>query len=159
MLKKGRPARKPDVDRPRGRREQAIERRVRIARHAERRRQPVAGAGRDEAQRRARADQRGADFVDRAVAAPDDHEIGAGGHGRGGKLTRMTRALGDMDRSAEAAARERVADERGAASPAACRSSPAPDIGLITATTREIGGKRRAARAVFAVLNSHGRML
>ena len=70
----------------------------------------------------------------------------------------MTASLRDVDRPVEPAPREDVTNERRTRN-GGSRSSPAPDIGLITATTRAIDDGTIGAAAVFAVLKSHTRML
>ena len=60
-----------------------------IPRHAEAAGQAVAGTGRNEPERCRAAGERAPDFVDGAVAAPDDHEIRARGDGGARQVARV----------------------------------------------------------------------
>ena len=74
MLKNGRPAIIAGVDRSRAAVEGDRERGARVAWHGERGRQAVARTGRHDAERRGGVEQCRADFVQRAVASPGDHQ-------------------------------------------------------------------------------------
>lgn len=60
----------------------------------------VAGAAGDEAERGGRADERGGDFVHRAIAADGDHDLAAVGEGFGGEGAGVASVLGEAEGSA-----------------------------------------------------------
>ena len=60
-------------------------------------RQPVAGAGRHNAERDLAEGERGSDLIDGPVAAPGHHQPRAARDGRPRQLARMPRPLGDED--------------------------------------------------------------
>ena len=81
---------------------------------AERRGEAVPGAGRHETERGRGAEERRARFVDRAVAAPDDHEVGAAVCRGARQLACVSGALGEMNAAGELSPIERLRDQRAA---------------------------------------------
>ena len=82
---------------------------ARIPGHAQAAGKAVAGTSGDESERGRAAGERAADFVDGAVASPDDHEVRAIGDSGTRQVARVSGRTGHIDRRAELTARQLVA--------------------------------------------------
>ena len=115
----------------------------------------VARPCRDESKRGRAVDERGPDLVEGAVTTPDDHQISARVHGRGGELSGVAGSLGQMNGWVQPACRSRSASSA-PRRPAAAESSPAPETGLMIA---EICTRTCSNRASIVALPSPAPML
>ena len=117
------------VHRPRHRLQRVGDGALRPRMHAELAREAVARAGRDDAERHLVERERGGDLVDRAVAAPRQHEARAAPHGGLRQLARVADPFGQqhLDRIAV-----RVDDrERQLRAARAAAGLAPPEIGLM----------------------------
>ena len=97
-----------DVDGERSVAKGGRERRVGIPRHSQPSGQPVARTSRNEPECGRAAGELAPDFVDGAVAAPDDHEIRARRDRRARQVARVSCPRRQIDRRAELTTGERV---------------------------------------------------